>query len=180
MIVITENLALKTLQSTPAEAQQLSEIATQAYRDHYLYLWEDEGKNYINTVFDPIFLQNDMRNSNHLYWLVYWQNRAEGFLKVKINAPLPNQSPALELERIYLTQAVAGQGIGQHLLDFVCQVAQNHQQKHVWLKVMDSSVAVRFYEKNGFVQFGTHHLDLPYLKDEYRGMYLMAKDLYSE
>lgn len=48
----------------------------------------------------------------------------------------------------------------------------------VWLKVMDSNEAtVRFYEKFGFKKIGTERLNIPNLKDELRGMFVMSKEL---
>jgi diamine N-acetyltransferase len=175
MIHLSDSLYLKPLQM--ADAKQLSETAIRAYRDHYLYLWEDEGKNYLETVFNPDFLANDLQNPNHLYWLVIWQNQAEGFLKLKLTAPLENESNALELERIYLTQALSGQGVGQKIMNFIFDLAQKAQKDWVWLKAMDSSPAIGFYEKTGFEVCGTYHLDLPFMKDQYRGMLIMRKKM---
>jgi diamine N-acetyltransferase len=175
MIHLSDLLCLQALQAEDAEL--LSETAIRAYRDHYLYLWEDEGKNYLQKVFNPNFLANDLQNPNHLYWLVNWQNQAQGFLKLKLTAPLETEANALELERIYLSQALAGQGIGQKIMNFVFELAQKAQKDWVWLKVMDSSAALGFYEKVGFEKCGTYHLDLPFMKDPYRGMFIMRKKM---
>ena len=58
------------------------------------------------------------------------------------------------------------------------ETAAKLQKKTVWLKVMDSSTKViAFYTQQGFSICGTHLLTMEQMKAEYRGMFVMKKDL---
>jgi GNAT superfamily N-acetyltransferase len=156
----------------------LSDTAIRAYSDHYLHLWYDKGEWYINKSFSEQNLLSELVDVNALFFIIYFNNEAVGFLKLNIDAPLEEEISALELERIYLTKAASGKGIGKFVLDFVFEVAKDQNKKLVWLKVMDSSSeAIRFYENNGFQICGTYHLDFSEMKEEFRGMYIMQKFL---
>jgi diamine N-acetyltransferase len=163
-----------------ADVQLLSHVAINAYKDHYLHLWYDNGKWYIDKSFSIKNLLPELQDINAWFFLIYSKNEPVGFLKLNIDAPLKNEEDAntLELERIYLTKAASGKGIGRFVLDFVFKIAKEKNKNLVWLKVMDSSTdAIRFYKNNGFEICGTHYLHFPEMREEFRGMYIMKKYL---
>lgn len=161
-----------------ARVTLLSDIAIRAYSDHYLHLWYDKGEWYIEKSFSVKNLLHELEDENTRFFIIYYNDEPVGFLKLNIDAPLQGEENfnALELERIYLTKAASGKGIGKFVLDFVFQIAQEQNKNLIWLKVMDSSAdAIRFYKNNGFDICGTHRLDFPQMKEEFRGMYIMKK-----
>jgi len=161
-----------------ANVALLSDVAVRAYSDHYLHLWYDKGEWYIDKSFSVKNLLRELEDENARFSIIYCNEEAVGFLKLNIDAPLQDEENALELERIYLTKAASGKGIGKFVLDFVFQIAKEQNKNLVWLKVMDSSTdAISFYKNNGFEICGTHHLDFPEMKEEFRGMYVMRKFL---
>jgi len=161
-----------------ANVALLSDVAVRAYSDHYLHLWYDKGEWYIDKSFSVKNLLRELEDENARFSIIYCNEEAVGFLKLNIDAPLQDEENALELERIYLTKAASGKGIGKFVLDFVFQIAKEQNKNLVWLKVMDSSTdAIGFYKNNGFEICGTHHLDFPEMKEEFRGMYVMRKFL---
>jgi ribosomal protein S18 acetylase RimI-like enzyme len=160
------------------EAVLLRNVATRAYSDHYLNLWYDEGKWYKEKSFSLINLRRELENNNAWFFIIYYDKEAVGFLKLNIDAPLPNDenTNALELERIYLTKTATGKGIGKYILDFIFKIAKEKNKKNVWLKVMDSSAsAISFYKKAGFEICGTARLDFEAMKEEFRGMLIMKR-----
>ncbi len=173
-----KNISLKKI--TAADASLLSEIATKAYCDHYLHLWNEGGAWYIEKSFAASNLENELKDANAWFFIVYYLNAAVGFLKLNIDAPLVGEEDkkALELERIYLTKAASGKGIGTFLLNYSFEIAAQKNKQLIWLKVMDSSLeAIKFYTKMGFEICGTYHLDFPQMKEEFRGMFVMKKML---
>ena len=173
-----KNISLKRI--TAADAPQLSEIAIKAYCDHYLHLWKEGGAWYIEKSFSVNNLEKELADTNAWFFLVYYLNEAVGFIKLNIDAPLPGQEDnnAMELERIYLTKAASGKGIGTFLLNYSFEVAAEKSKKIIWLKAMDSSAeAISFYTKMGFEICGTAHLDFPQMKEEFKGMFVMKKVL---
>ena len=63
----------------------------------------------------------------------------------------------MEIERIYVLKKYHGQKVGQKLFDTAMSTAKREKKKYVWLGVWENNQrAIRFYQKNGFVEFGTH------------------------
>lgn len=64
---------------------------------------------------------------------------------------------AMEIERIYVLQNYHGSDIGKQVLHYAIQIAKDHKMDYIWLGVWEHNVrAIRFYEKNGFIAFGSH------------------------
>lgn len=164
---------------TYANILELQQIAIQAYNDHYLYLWNDEGAWYLERSFSDEALAQELKDENAVFFLIHYKKALVGFLKLNIDKALDNypEQECLELERIYLIYAASGKGVGSEVVEFTVQFAKERNKKVVWLKAMDSSRSVNFYEKNGFRKCGTFMLDFPQMKEEYRGMYVMSRAL---
>jgi diamine N-acetyltransferase len=161
-----------------ADVSALSEIAVRAYCDHYKYLWYDEGKWYIDKSFSEENLLHELQDANAWFFLIYNYKELIGFLKLNVDAPLPDEENinGLELERIYLARSATGKGIGKKIIDFMIKIAKEKSKKLIWLKAMDSSKdVVEFYKKMGFEICGTAHLNFEMMKPECRGMYMMRK-----
>lgn len=172
------SIELKSLSESDAEL--LSAVALKAYCDHYLHLWYDGGEWYKEKSFASEHLAKELADKNAMFFLVRHGGIDAGFLKLNVDAALNefSKKEALELERIYLNAASAGHGIGSFLLAYTFEFARSGKKKIVWLKVMDSSTeAIRFYKKHGFEICGTHHLEFPQMKEEFRGMFIMKKNL---
>ncbi|WP_242916878.1 GNAT family N-acetyltransferase [Pontibacter liquoris] len=164
---------------TGQELHTLQDIAINAYGDHYLYLWYDGGAWYLERSFSENTLKKELADPNAAFFLIYDQDQLTGFLKLNIDAPLDNYPAreALELERIYLTKAASGKGIGREVVRFTKAYARERGKRLIWLKAMDSSRSVQFYEQNGFRKCGTYTLDFEQMKPEYRGMYVLQTEL---
>lgn len=161
----------KSLSSS--DASLLSEVAIQAYSDHYLYLWHDAGAWYIDRSFTPVVLRRELKNHDARFYIVRQHGQPVGFLKLNLHqsSPCHETANALELERIYLIKAVTGQGVGKACVQFVIGQARQLGKEVVWLKSMDSNDhALAFYQKMGFVPCGTDRLTFAVIKEEFRGM----------
>lgn len=161
------------------DAALLSAVATKAYSDHYLHLWYDGGRWYLQTYFTVARFEEELRDANALFFLIYDAENPVGFLKLNTDKPSPDGNRnALELERIYLTAEASGKGIGTYLVHFTLDIAKQQRNEIVWLKVMDSSTGpIAFYKKMDFEICGTYLLSFSELKKELRGMYIMQKNL---
>ncbi|MDX5421931.1 MAG: GNAT family N-acetyltransferase [Hymenobacteraceae bacterium] len=164
---------------TTADLHTLQDIAINSYGDHYLYLWYDGGMWYIDRCFSEGALKNELSDPNAAFYLIYEAEELVGFLKLNIDKELEGftAKEALELERVYLLRKASGKGIGKEAVNFTKEFAQQRNKKVIWLKAMDSSKSVDFYEQNGFVKCGTYTLDFEAMKEEYRGMYVMKMEL---
>ncbi|MBI2731037.1 MAG: GNAT family N-acetyltransferase, partial [Sphingobacteriales bacterium] len=148
--------------------------------DHYLHLWYDNGEWYRKKSFSKEILASELTDTNNLFYLAYTENEPVGFLKLRIDAPIeitPKKN-ALELERIYLTKAASGKGIGRQLVEMSVAIAKKHHKEIIWLKAMDTSNGpIAFYIQMGFELCGTCHLTFEQMKEELRGMVIMKKAL---
>jgi diamine N-acetyltransferase len=177
---------------TAIDATRLSVLAKRAYPPHYAHLWLDGGQWYTETMYGADVLAEEMTDPNVVYYIVSDGQEDLGYMKLKFDYPLsigqgfsvghgsgseidaPN---ALYLDRIYLTENAVGKKIGTHLVNMSVDIARQLGKTAVWLAAMDSSRAVEMYEKMGFVTRGTWRLDFEKLRPEYRGMFLMVKNL---
>ena len=173
-----EDFYVKELETK--DAAFLSQVALVAYADHYLHLWYDGGKWYMEKYFSVEKLTQEISDINSRFFIAFLKESAAGFLKLNIHAPLEGfeEKNALELERIYLEKNAAGKGIGRKLVELAFKVAEENNKDMVWLKAMDTSEGpIAFYKKMGFKIAGTHRLKHPLMKEELRGMVLMIKEL---
>jgi len=160
------------------DAATLSTVALQAYKDHYLHLWHDGGAWYMQHSFSTQQFVQELQDANAKFFLVYASQQPVGFIKLNINAPVNNDTNALELERIYFTNNATGKGVGSTAVKFVINLAQQLNKQTVWLKVMDTSTApIAFYKKHGFTICGISRITYPQMKEELRGMYVMKKEM---
>jgi GNAT superfamily N-acetyltransferase len=163
----------------------LTDVALTAYQAHYLYLWSDNGQFYINKCFTTAALKKELNEKDSYFYLIYTDNQPMGFLKFNDRKALDenySSEDCLELERLYLLPEAQGKGIGKAAVKFTLDRARELKRKTVWLKVMDSSSAVEFYENLGFQKCGTYRLSFPEMLEQYRGMYIMktnVKPLYA-
>jgi GNAT superfamily N-acetyltransferase len=166
---------------TPCSTDDLSTlaaVAVQSYREHYLHLWTDNGKWYLERCFTPAVLAGELAEPGSEFYLIYQGRVPSGFLKTNDQHPLDGYPPqdCLEVERLYLLAAAAGHGLGRAALAFAEGMARERGRSVVWLKTMDTSPAVHFYERLGFRTCGHARLSFPLMKAEFRNMFIMKKE----
>lgn len=164
---------------TTKDIPLLIEVATQSYLEHYTYLWHDNGDFYINRSFNAGQLEAEMADTNARFYLLYEDQEAVGFMKLNIDKAIGYYiaEKALELERIYILKKASGRGLGRKAVEFVVEMAKESGKSIVWLKSMDSSKAIDFYQQQGFVITGENWLDFAPMKDEYRRILTLEKEI---
>ncbi|WP_299460772.1 GNAT family N-acetyltransferase [uncultured Microscilla sp.] len=176
MIKITPHLVLNEIDIQ--DQPNLLRLMHQVYPQTYAHLWQDQGTNYINTVYGLENFQQELQDPNSLYCFVVYDETIVGILRLLDNASLvdlPNE-PATKLHRIYIDNNVKGKGIGKALIDWTTQRAAKQGHTIVWLEAMDTQeAAIGFYEKQGFSISGKDRLELDLLYPHLRGMYRMWK-----
>jgi diamine N-acetyltransferase len=174
-------LIINKLDTNFENAKWLSKVAHEAYPKPYEYLWENGDTSwYVNKCFLAEILLEELNDHNSAFYSIKDEKNVDlGFFKLNIDASLQEKTAeeSLELERIYLLDEATGKGVGTSVLHFIETEAKNLGKKYLWLKVMDSSEAVRFYQKNGFEICDTYTLDYERIKVEFRGMFFMKKKL---
>ena len=164
------------------EAEALSTLCQEIYAQHYLHLWYDNGLWYRQMRYSSAALEVELADAQtEFYWILRDSQKA-GYLKLNLDARpdarlFAPSTPGLEIERVYLYKACAGLGLGQKAMAWAETRARQLQRAYVFLYTMDSSKARLFYEKAGYLARGVKRLDFEKMKPEYRGMYLMIKEL---
>ncbi|HNP53726.1 MAG TPA: GNAT family N-acetyltransferase [Ferruginibacter sp.] len=104
-------------------------------------------------------LTAELNDPDSMFFFVEENQQPIGYLKLnkgKAQTEL-NDADALEIERIYVLQAYLGKNIGQLLFNKALAVANELGASYLWLGVWEENPrAIRFYEKNGFVEFDRH------------------------
>ena len=104
-------------------------------------------------------LTEELNNPNSLFYFIEDNNTPIGYLKLNMGASQTelNDNSALEIERIYVTQAYQGKKVGQQLYEKAIQVAKEKGVEYIWLGVWEENhKAIQFYTKNGFTAFDKH------------------------
>ena len=164
---------------SPHHLPQLHAVAIQSYREHYMYLWStpEWAQWYMNRSFSLQSLKKQMRDPGSEFYFVPFQGTDCGFIKINWNHHLHPGTDSMELERIYLLSAFASRGIGAAVMQHIVQMAKEKGRSMIWLKSMDSSPALRFYQKCGFHKTATERLNFEGLRDEFRNMWIMERDI---
>ena len=161
------------------DIKQLIQITQTTYREHYQYLWKDKGEGYIQTNYNEKALLNELVDPNLALYFITYNAAIYGFLKLRLQAPMNDNSSkeALEIVRIYLLQKATGKGLGKAVLAGVEKMAAEQNKQVVWLKVMDSSNAVHFYKNCGYVIGDKTVLNINGIYPELQGQWIMKKEI---
>ena len=159
------------------DAERISNVAIRAYKDFYLHFWFDNGDWYINRSFSPEVISEELKDPNAAFFLLKIQGELIGFLKLNIDQPLDGEKElqCIELERIYLLKKVTGKGFGHEAMEFCFEFAREKNKQVIWLKAMDTSDAMEFYKRMGFIICGELRLDFELMNPELRGMKILMK-----
>ncbi len=142
----------------------------------------DIYNSYVNkgmATMDQVKTENDI-----LAWLSTYNNRAGIFVYGKENVQgwgiLKHYSDregykyACEIS-IYVHENFQLAGIGQSLINFLLDFAQQKNFKHVTAKIFaNNSKSVRFFKKNGFSTVGIQH-QIGWVKNNWVDMVIMEK-----
>ncbi len=114
---------------------------------------------YVSQCLSDEKLRIEMADADTKFLLAVSENTIAGYAKIKNGAEADLQLglPALEVERLYVRQDFQNNGLGETLLDFIIDYATKNRFKTVWLGVWEHNInALRFYKRNGMVEFGSH------------------------
>lgn len=108
---------------------------------------------YIRYAYSVKKLEKELNDPNSIFHFIRFQNEIAGYSKLSLNTtyPLINEAPIAKLDRIYIDKKFLDRKLGQPLFDFNLKLAQQNNQKGVWLYTwVENHRAIKFYKKNGF------------------------------
>lgn len=166
----------KIIKVIPSDHKILSDLCYEIYPQTYSTWWHDGGKWYMQTMYNPEKMLDELNDKKAEFYFLTINDVPRGYLKV--NHTFKDEDDSFEIERIYVDQTYAGQGLGNILLNYGIDMARSMNKKTIYLKVMASGLKViTFYKKNGFETIGSMLLPFELLKSEYRTINTMKKVL---
>ncbi|WCL81513.1 GNAT family N-acetyltransferase [Saprospira sp. CCB-QB6] len=139
---------------------QLQEIGRQTFCETFsVGNTKENMTKYLNEGFSVAKLITELNNELSEFYFAVFDDKVIGYLKLNFgNSQTELQdNSSLEIERIYVLQHFHGKKVGQLLYEKAMQVAKDRKVSYLWLGVWEeNSRAIRFYQKNGFVEFDKH------------------------
>jgi ribosomal protein S18 acetylase RimI-like enzyme len=164
-------------QAYEKDVSLLYSVCRQSYNESFADHWVEGGLTwYLDKVYGIDVLERDLKNPDITYFISYYEGVPAGFMKVKLNSSLSIQIAGshLEVEKLYFLEKYKKKGLGKRMMTCVRELADKLGTDLIWLAVIDTNAsAITFYENNGFSFFDKTRLEIPYFKDELRGMWRM-------
>ena len=142
------------------DIDELKKIGKQTFAETFSSENSEENMaEYLENGFSTEKLKAELTNKNSEFYFAEIDSEAIGYLKINIGKSQTElkHTNALEIERIYILKEFQGKKAGQILYNKAIEIAKNQNADYVWLGVWEQNPrAIRFYEKNGFVEFDKH------------------------
>jgi diamine N-acetyltransferase len=147
-------------QATQKDIATLQQIGKETFSETFgMHNTEANMKKYLEEKFSRERIQEEVNNSNSLFFIVREEKDPIGYLKLNTgNAQTELQDEAaLEIERIYVKSSHHGKKVGQLLYEKALEITKSKNKEYVWLAVWEKNPrAISFYMKNGFIEFDKH------------------------
>ncbi|HEX6892621.1 MAG TPA: GNAT family N-acetyltransferase [Chryseolinea sp.] len=155
---MSDNIRIRT--ASLEDARLLAELGAKTFRDTFISSNTDEDmKLYLEKNFSTEQLERELKEAGTIFIIAEVSDKAVGYAKMR-RAEVPqglNERNQIEIERIYSAKEYIGKAVGKTLMEACLTVAKKAGHKVAWLGVWEHNPrAIAFYEKWGFIQFGTH------------------------
>ncbi len=139
---------------------ELKKLSTETFVESFAQVnTKKDMEMYLSKSFNENTLLEELKNPLVAYYFALLNKEPVGYLKLNFSGAQTdvNAKDSLEIERIYVRKAFQGKQVGQALFNKAMEVAREHKIKNIWLGVWEKNPgAIRFYKRNGFVEFGKH------------------------
>ena len=151
---------IKVIKVTLDNVAQLQRICRQTFSETYAaFNTEENMAKYIEEHFSLAKLTTELDHPLSHFYFAIQEKQVVGYLKLNMGSTQTDlkDDQALEIERIYVSQAFQRNNIGQLLLNKAIEIGHEIAIAYVWLGVWDKNErAINFYKKNGFLEFDRH------------------------
>lgn len=165
--MLTKQGVVMTIKITPCKAEQLNllrNISLQTYRDTFAESNSEALiEQYFRDALTPEKLLQEFNTVGTNFYFISLNDNIAGFLKTNTDDAQNDDvdKNALEIERLYVCKNYLRNGLGQRLIAFACELAQQKGKSCVWLGVWEGNVsALAFYKAQHFHQIGEHPFDM--------------------
>src|SRR5690554_41482 len=151
---------MKITRITTNEIDQLQKIGRQTFYETFSTGNTQENmQKYLDERFSIEKLTAELNDKNAIFYIAQLENKIVGYLKINFGDSQTElkDDKSLEIERIYVLKEFQGKKIGQILYDKAIEIAKQKDADYIWLGVWEENPrAIKFYKKNGFVEFDKH------------------------
>ena len=157
-------MAILLKKASIADLHSLQQLSRKTFFEAFAAQNREENMaHYLAEGFSVEKLGAELHNPESEFYFALNGEEIIGYLKVNLGQAQTESHDikALEIERIYVLKAFHGQQIGQLLFEKAIELAKQKNATYLWLGVWEENPrAIRFYEKNGLVPFGTHQFKM--------------------
>ena len=151
---------MKITRITTNEIDQLQKIGRQTFYETFSTGNTQENmQKYLDERFSIEKLTAELNDKNAIFYFAQLENIIVGYLKINFGDSQTElkDDKSLEIERIYVLKEFQGKKIGQILYDKAIEIAKQKDADYIWLGVWEENPrAIKFYKKNGFIEFDKH------------------------
>jgi ribosomal protein S18 acetylase RimI-like enzyme len=148
----------------PEEIINLQAISRSTFYETFVDSNSEEDMNhYLENDLSLSEFESELQNQLSEFYFAKDDELIAGYLKITFHNghELPQNEKGMEIERIYVSKTHLGTTIGKLLFEQANLRAKENNCNYIWLGVWEHNPrAIRFYEKNGFVKFGTKNFQL--------------------
>jgi len=142
------------------DAADLAEIGRDTFAETFGHLYPPgDLKTYLDETYSIEKMQADLRDPEVEVRMAFSGRRIVAYCKIgPVKLPTDvGPDPALELHRVYVSQARQGVGVGRILLTWAIERARRRGAKNLFLGVWQGNErAISLYESRGFDKVGTY------------------------
>lgn len=143
-----------------AEVATLKNISIETFNDTFsehndpAYMEE-----FLNSQYTLEKMTAETKNPNSEFYFITMDSKLAGYLKLNYDSAQSEtmDGNGLEIERIYVRKGFKRNGLGKKLLEKTIERANSLDSDFIWLGVWEDNIpALKFYEKMGFIESGSH------------------------
>lgn len=153
-------MEIQIRKATVGDAELIADLSRTTFYDAFA---KDNTKenmdDFMNNVFTKDALMQEVLNNDGIFILAFDGEEAVGYARMREQNKehLMEGENAIEIARIYSTQASIGKGVGPALMKACIDIALGMKRSVIWLGVWEKNQrAIAFYQKWGFEKFGEH------------------------
>jgi ribosomal protein S18 acetylase RimI-like enzyme len=151
---------VKIRYGTTDDAAILSAFAAKAFYDTFAEDNTPENiEAYLIASFSPEIQFQELSASDNVFLMAEIESKLVGYAQLMLESQEASLqgTRSLEIRRIYASQEYLGHGAGKELMRASLQEARQRGCDSIWLGVWEKNPrAIRFYQKWGFKEVGTH------------------------
>ena len=152
------NIQLRRAQASDQKA--VAELSVSSFSAAFAAVNSPENMaSYLQQSFAPEVMAAELSNPNNCFILAESDGELVGYARLRRDCEEPciSASHAMELERLYNATEIIGQSVGALLMQQVIRITRLEHCESLWLGVWEhNTAAIRFYQRQGFLDAGSH------------------------